>query len=185
MVQQHSNLKTASLVSKNSKIGVSSTPLSQPLLHHSSHQIPRSNYESQSAPSHHQEQQAHYRYFCKYDGKTQPTPHHHHHFSQQHGSSRLASLEHEREQSSHHGKSSQQRSASSSAILANTTTSSRVSSHFSKSHSMMITPHRNFGNNSEEQISLPPPIPPLPINYQRSDGKFVKDWIRWKTIFAW
>lgn len=192
-IQQNSNLKaatttaSATLSKSGGKLGASSTPpSSQQSLHYhqsSQQQMTRGQqYEGgrMTAPSQHQEQQAaQYKHFCKYEGKTQPTAHHHHHhhhFSQPQSSSRLVtSLEHENELSSHYGKSCQQRSASSSAILANTT---RVlPSHFSKSHSMMIsssTPHQhNFGHNSEEQISLPPPIPPLPTNYQRSDGNII------------
>lgn len=163
-VQKQNTSKLASTFFKNSKHSVLVNSSQPPNL---STQMSPSNYEIQLNQSY-QEQQANYQDFSIYEEKTQQL-HHCYHLSKP--QSKLPPLEREAELSAY-GKCAQQRSTSSSAILANATANTQIPSHFNKSHSMLIT--HNFGNNSEES-SLLPAIPPLPINYQKSDGNFLQN----------
>lgn len=156
-IKQQTSPISTSVFCKSSSHSVSNN-LPQPVLRYSS-PMQSSNYEIQPNQSH-QKQQTNDHNFSIYEKKT-PQLYHQYHLSEP--QNRLTP----ETELLPYGKCFQQRSASSSAILANETTSSRVPSHISKSHSMMIT--HSFGKHTEE-CSLLPAIPPLPINYQKSDG---------------
>lgn len=46
-----------------------------------------------------------------------------------------------------------------------------ASTELSKSENCLNAKHRQDFTDHADDESLPPPVPPLPINYQRSDGK--------------